>query len=60
MGVENVFAIAFTLCLLVGFVLMAAFLSPRFGHWMGRHGSRISPRIGRLFRDGLGGGDAEG
>jgi hypothetical protein len=36
---------------------MAAFLSPRFGHWMARHGSRISPRIGRLFRDGLGDGD---
>jgi hypothetical protein len=58
MGVEAVFSIVFTLFLLVGFVLLAAFLSPRFGQWMGRSVSRVLPRLGRLFRDGIGGPDA--
>jgi hypothetical protein len=58
MGVETVFGIASTLCLLIGAVGIAAFLSPQFRSWMADHGSRISPRIGRLFRDGFGRRDA--
>jgi hypothetical protein len=57
MGVETVFAIASTVVLLVGLVFAGAFLSPRFGAWMSVHTGRISPRLGRLFRDGLGGGE---
>ncbi len=57
MGVETVVSIAFTLCLLIGFVFLAAFLSPRFAQSMGRHVSRVLPRVGRLFRDGIGGPD---
>jgi hypothetical protein len=53
MGVETVFAIASTVCLLVGAVGLGAFLSPPFRSWIADRGSRISPRIGRLFRDGL-------
>ncbi len=56
MAVETVFAIASTLALLVGLTFAAAFLSPRFGGWMASHTERLSPRLGRLFRDGLGGG----
>jgi hypothetical protein len=58
MGVETAFAIASTLALIVGLILAAAFLSPRFGEWMAVHTGRISPRLGRLFREGLGGGDS--
>ncbi len=58
MGVETVFGIASTLCLLVGAVAIGAFLSPQLRSWMADHGSRISPRIGRLLRDGLGGRDS--
>jgi hypothetical protein len=56
MLVENVFAVVFTLLLLIGCVLAGAFVSPRFGQWLSRQGDRVSPRLGRLFRDGLGGG----
>ena len=58
MAVETAFAIASTLALLVGLILAAAFLSPRFGGWMSAKTGRISPRLGRLFRDGLGGRDS--
>ena len=53
MAVENIFAIGSTLALIIGLTLAAAFLSPRFGGWMTRHTTRISPRLGRLFRNGL-------
>ena len=53
MDVETAFAIASTLALVVGLILAAAFLSPRFGEWMAVHTGRISPRLGRLFREGL-------
>ena len=55
MSVETVFTIGSTLGLVVGFILAGAFISPAFGEWMARHTGRISPRLGRLFRDGLGG-----
>jgi hypothetical protein len=54
MAVENIFAIGSTLALIVGLILAAAFLSPRFGDWIARRTTRLSPRLGRLFRDGLG------
>jgi len=53
MLVEDAFAVAFTLALIVGLVLAGAFVSPPFGQWMARHTARISPRLGRLFRNGL-------
>jgi hypothetical protein len=58
MEVETIFAIASTLALVVGLVLAGSFLSPRFGAWMAPRAARVSPRLGRLFRDGLGGGDS--
>jgi len=53
MEVETIFAIASTLALILALSLAACFLSPRFGAWMARHAARVSPRLGRLFRDGL-------
>jgi|GEM_PF-4651743 hypothetical protein len=53
MEVETIFAIASTVALVLALTLAACFLSPRFGGWMARHAGRISPRLGRLFRDGL-------
>jgi hypothetical protein len=58
MEVETIFAVASTLALLVGFVFAGSFLSPRFGAWMARRAARVSPRLGRLFRDGLSGRDS--
>ncbi len=53
MIVENIFAAGSTLALIIGLVLAAAFLSPGFGRWMARRTERVSPRLSRLFRDGL-------
>lgn len=54
--VEDVFATASTVALLIGLAGVGAFLSPRFGNWMADHTARLSPRLSALFRDGFGGG----
>ena len=51
---ETVFGLLSTAALLLGFLLLAAFLSPRLRHQLARQGSRLSPRLGRLLRDGIG------
>ena len=48
------FGLLSTAALLLGLLLLAAFLSPPLRHWLARHGSRVSPRLGRLLRDGIG------